>query len=679
MPDFEDPHVTVRIAAMALSLSCGMLCASPSSAQDQSTVRQVGDTTRETSVATVEQTGQDNDATEAFGGTGEVDLFTGNTLEIAPDGEGIFQKGRDAKARIEQVGRGNAAAITQADQVGDGADGATATILQGSEGAEAIDSQAYLEQRGDRGTMRLIQSGRDNRSYGIQVGNEDGSATPSGQTHTLAGRGHRSEIIQHTTGGEADVTLSEGDESQGFVLQEQRNAKASINMKNGAGSMAEIRQIGEGRASNSDIDVDGGENSVKVVQEGGSGAHSATATQAGSKLSAEFRQERQDDGSDGNIGTVNQKGESNSATVEQSDAGGNSAQIAQEGQTSVDLSATSVQTGTGGANKSDVDQTGTFQVANIEQSGKGGGSVASIDQSTDGTDDNEARIRQRIDADAGTDTADIDQGGSANLARIEQDRASGGTGSNATVTQPGRRGDATIMQTGSGLKAQIDMSGIANLGRIEQAGEGPSAEAAITSGAKTEGNDAEIVQDSGGAIAAIDQTSTRNTARIEQKNPSPSQGTTEADIDQGSGVQNDAQIEQSGPGTGRSSTVTQTGRENKAVVTQKGEGDTIGLTLQITGDFNSVTSDQTAESGNNLTASFKTQGDNNDLTYAQTGDNLGATIEQNGNGNAIEVTQSGSSYDVSITQNGDNNSFSISYEGPTEGGGGYSVVQNGGE
>ncbi len=43
------------------------------------------------------------------------------------------------------------------------------------------------------------------------------------------------------------------------------------------------------------------------------------------------------------------------------------------------------------------------------------------------------------------------------------------------------------------------------------------------------------------------------------------------------------------------------------------------------------------------------------------------------------MTQSGSGYDVSITQNGDNNSLRITYSGPSEGGGGFTVVQNGGE
>ena len=80
-----------------------------------------------------------------------------------------------------------------------------------------------------------------------------------------------------------------------------------------------------------------------------------------------------------------------------------------------------------------------------------------------------------------------------------------------------------------------------------------------------------------------------------------------------------------------------------------------------------------------MTFGEKLLGSSAAITWDQRGSELGATVTQQGSGNAVEVTQSGSGYDVSITQNGDNNSLRITYSGPSEGGGGFTVVQNGGE
>jgi hypothetical protein len=99
----------------------------------------------------------------------------------------------------------------------------------------------------------------------------------------------------------------------------------------------------------------------------------------------------------------------------------------------------------------------------------------------------------------------------------------------------------------------------------------------------------------------------------------------------------------------------------------------------MAGDLNTVQLTQDAQGNGNLQAELKQQGDGNSITWDQRGSELGATVTQQGSGNAVEVTQSGSGYDVSITQNGDNNSLRITYSGPSEGGGGFTVVQNGGE
>ena len=668
-------------AATAASLTLGY-GASPALAaaaqQEQSggneanpSIDQADAVTRQASAAEVVRR---SDQSGTLGAVGTITLFTDE--EVQPDpASGILQKGRGATARITYLGVDNAAAIRQRDAIGDGADGSSATISLGNDSAPATASTAYIDQRGDKGVVDMRLQGDANFAVGIQRANADGSASGAEQTHTLAGHDHRSEIVQEASSTLADVTLSQGGGSTGMVRQAQPGSKASIAIKNGPGSRAVLVQTGTGRGNAADVDIDGGSNDIDIAQHGDDGGHEASVTQAGENSQVALVQQ----GKAGNVTTIGQNGTDGSAVVRQDNSPRNKAQIDQAGAGSVSLKGLIEQSGSGGNNAADIDQTGSTHSAIVRQRGSGGGSVAGIDQSTDDTDENEATVEQVVDAGSGTDTVDVDQGGSANRAIVQQERSAGGTGSNASVTQPGGRGRATIVQNGPALKAQIDQNGNANEGEISQQGMGTAGEASIKAGSGTDYNLARILQDTGGSIGAIDQTSPNNKATIEQVNAQPQAGTVEADIDQGGGVQNTAAIAQSGGGTGRSASLAQSGRENDGEIDQSGAANGITANVQMAGDLNTLRLIQSAEDNGNIQADLKQQGDENTITWEQRGSELGASVTQQGSGNAVEVTQSGSGYDVSITQNGDNNSLRITYSGPSEGGGGFTVVQNGGE
>ena len=668
-------------AATAVSLTLGY-GASPALAaaaqQEQSggseaepSIDQADAVTRQTSTAEVVRR---SDQSGTLGAVGTITLFTDE--EVQPDpASGILQKGRGATARITYLGVDNAAAIRQLDAIGDGADGSSATISLGNDSAPATASTAYIDQRGDKGVVDMRLQGDANFAVGIQRGNADGSASGAEQTHTLAGHDHRSEIVQDASSTLADVTLSQGGGSTGLVRQAQPGSKASIAIKNGTGSRAVLVQTGRGRGNAADVDIDGSSNDIDIAQHGDDGGHEASVAQAGENSQVALVQQ----GKAGNVTTIDQNGTDGSAVVRQDNSPRNKAQIDQAGAGSVSLKGLIEQSGSGGNNAADIDQTGSTHSAIVRQRGSGGGSVAGIDQSTDDTDENEATVEQVVDAGSGTDTVDIDQGGSANRAIVQQERSAGGTGSNASVTQPGGRVRATIVQNGPALKAQIDQNGNANEGEISQQGMGTAGEASIKAGSGTDNNLARILQDTGGSIGAIDQTSPNNKATIEQANAQPQAGTVEADIDQGGGVQNTAAIAQSGGGTGRSASLAQSGRENDGEIDQSGAANGIAANVQMAGDLNTLRLIQSAQDNGNIQADLKQQGDENTITWEQRGSELGSSVTQQGSRNAVEVTQSGSGYDVSITQNGDNNSLRITYSGPSEGGGGFTVVQNGGE
>ena len=670
---------TLAAATAVSALSAGYAAGAPSAAAAQdggasgsgSLVEQADAVTRETSTAEIVQR---SDQSGTLGEVTAIELFTGRQLQPDP-ARGIFQKARGATARITYFGVDNAAAIRQRDAIGDGADGSSATISLGNDSAPATASTAYIDQRGDKGVVDMRLQGDANFAVGIQRGNADGSASGAEQTHTLAGHDHRSEIVQDASSTLADVTLSQGGGSTGLVRQAQPGSKASIAIKNGTGSRAVLVQTGRGRGNAADVDIDGSSNDIDIAQHGDDGGHEASVAQAGENSRVALVQQ----GKAGNVTTIDQNGTDGSAVVRQDNSPRNKAQIDQAGAGSVSLKGLIEQSGSGGNNAADIDQTGSTHSAIVRQRGSGGGSVAGIDQSTDDTDENEATVEQVVDAGSGTDAVDIDQGGSANRAMVQQERSAGGTGSNASVTQPGGRVRATIVQNGPALKAQIDQNGNANEGEISQQGMGTAGEASIKAGSGTDNNLARILQDTGGSIGAIDQTSPNNKATIEQANAQPQAGTVEADIDQGGGVQNTAAIAQAGGGTGRSASLAQSGRENHGEIDQSGAANGITANVQMAGDLNTLRLTQSAQGSGNIQADLKQQGDENTITWEQRGSELGASVTQQGSGNAVEVTQSGTGYDVSITQNGDNNSLRITYSGPSEGGGGFTVVQNGGE
>jgi hypothetical protein len=670
---------TLAAATAVSALSAGYAAYAPAAAAAQdgdesgsgALVEQADAVTRDTSTAEIVQR---SNQSGTLGEVTAIELFTGRQLQPDP-ARGIVQKARGATARITYLGVDNAAAIYQSDDTGDGADGSSATISLGNDSAPATASTAYIDQRGDKGVVDMRLQGDANFAAGIQRANADGSASGAEQTHTLAGHDHRSEIVQEASSTLADVTLSQGGGSTGQVRQTQVGAKASIAIKNGPGSRAVLVQTGTGRGNAADVDIDGNSNDIDIAQHGDDGGHEASVTQAGENSQVALVQQ----GKAGNVTTIDQNGTDGSAVVRQDNSPRNKAQIDQASAGSVSLKGLIEQSGSGGNNAADIDQTGSTHSAIVRQRGSGGGSVAGIDQSTDDTDENEATVEQVVDAGSGTDTVDIDQGGSANRAIVQQERSAGGTGSNASVTQPGGRGRATIVQKGPALKAQIDQNGNANEGEISQLGTGTAGEASIKAGSGTDNNLARILQDTGGSIGAIDQTSPNNKATIEQANAQPQAGTVEADIDQGGGVQNTAAIAQAGGGTERSASLAQSGRENDGEIDQSGAANGITANVQMAGDLNTLRLIQSVQDNGNIQADLKQQGNENTITWEQRGSELGASVTQQGSGNAVEVSQSGSGYDVSITQNGDNNSLRITYSGPSEGGGGFTVVQNGGE
>ena len=97
------------------------------------------------------------------------------------------------------------------------------------------------------------------------------------------------------------------------------------------------------------------------------------------------------------------------------------------------------------------------------------------------------------------------------------------------------------------------------------------------------------------------------------------------------------------------------------------------------GNRNSLRLIQNAQGGGSISAELQQGGDENEMTFQQKGSAISATLAQDGDSNVMDITQTGSGYDVSVQQKGDNNTFRITYSGPSEGGGGYSIVQNGGE
>ena len=174
-----------KLSVSSIAIAFAIISSGSSARAQQSgnsqTIIQADEETRRNSTATIEQDGRENKADGTFRGRESVNLFNGETVDLAPNGAGIYQDGSGSTATIDQFGNGNAAAIDQADSVEGGADSSTAVIKQGESGNEARDSIAYIEQAGDASEATIEQNGRRNQSFGVQRGNLSGSQTGNKQ------------------------------------------------------------------------------------------------------------------------------------------------------------------------------------------------------------------------------------------------------------------------------------------------------------------------------------------------------------------------------------------------------------------------------------------------------------------------------------------------------------------
>ncbi|MCB8840180.1 hypothetical protein [Aurantimonas sp. VKM B-3413] len=623
-------------------------------AANRAKIVQADEETRAASTARIDQTGVRNRADGNIGEASGFVFFDGTELSTAPEDAGIYQDGESSNSLIRQFGAANRAAIRQADSVGGGADASIVRILQGESGAKAEDSLVLVEQKGDGSNVTIEQNGRDNRSYAAQTGNlgpdafdreavekaRDAAEIPvsqggNKQTQKLSGDGNESQIAQDGTGLEAEVSLLDARKDAGRISQSGAGHKASYSAKAGEGRLGEIVQKGPA-GNNADADVTGADHRAEIRQDGEGGRSTASLVQAGSGHDAAIHQTGAQGGKSGNKASVDQAGDGNSGRVEQTESSANVADIGQEGEASSQLSATVRQSGPGGASKADIDQTGRAQSAIVEQSGDGGGSIAAIDQSTDGSHDNAARAVQEIDASTGTDEIDIDQGGNANRAKAHQTRREGGTGSVATLAQPGTKNNVTLRQNGQAHVANASQAGTANRADLSQKGSGGHKSDLDQNGKDNRGTIAQS-GDGGTNKAAIDQSAAdakNNEAVIAQ---SGQRGLNTADIDQAQAGSH-AEISQDGDrgGTGAKATISQPGRDNEASIAQDGPSLEASISQNGRGNDGAVVQAGEGAAGKAQISTGSGARDNRARIEQATGGNI-SSIDQTSSGNSAEI------------------------------------------
>ncbi|MCQ0986477.1 hypothetical protein [Jiella marina] len=739
----------VGVTAVGLCAAPTSLIAQEKQAEDtanRKSIVQADEETRKASTARIDQTGALNRADGDVGDAANFTFFDGTGLSLEPANAGIYQDGECSTSLIRQFGTANHAAIRQADPVGGGADASVVRILQGESGGRSEDGIALVDQKGDGSSVTIEQNGTQNRSFAAQTGNlgpdafdeaavqeaKDASEIPvsqggNKQTQKISGNANESQVAQDGTGLEAEVSLLNSEGDAGRISQRGVGHKASYSAKSGGRREGEIVQNGS-VANNADADITGDDHRAEIRQEGNGGRSTASLVQAGKRHEAAIRQAGAKGDESGNEASVDQAGDGNSGRVAQTEGAANVADIGQEGETSSGLTATVQQSGAGGTSKADIDQTGRKQSARIEQSGKGGGSIAAIDQSTDGSRDNDARTFQEIDATAGTDTIDIDQGGNANRANARQTRSEGGSGSVATLAQPGAENRVNLQQDGpghvanssqagttnnaelaqkgsGGHKSDLDQNGSGNRGVIEQRGTGGTDVAAIDqSAADANSNEAVIAQSGkrGLNTADIDQGEADNRAEIRQEGDEGGTGAkatisqpgsaSRASISQDgqahvanasqAGKGNKAELSQKGSG-GHTSDLDQNGSSNRGIIAQDGDGGANKAAIDqsaVGAKSNEAEIAQIGERGFN-TADIDQAKSDNRAEIRQEGDEGGtgakASISQPGSGSRASISQDGPALEASIGQNGQSNQGAIVQAG--KGTSGKAQISTGGD
>ena len=275
-------------------------------------------------------------------------------------------------------------------------------------------------------------------------------------------------------------------------------------------------------------------------------------------------------------------------------------------------------------------------------------------QSNDATvgqtgNDNDATVEQ---TNAGSNSATVTQDGDENRVDLTQRNygASGSAGHEATISQDGDRNEADILsQGGVGVNTvSLEQIGTGNYSQIDQFW--GSNDAAVTQ----DGSDNDVLISHRGTFdseASVTQIGSENDADI---------------LDGGQGT---------GPNTGTSSSIYQSGDNNIATITQFADDNSAsswvsgndnevlqtqssadnGQRVEITGDNNVYTVDQEVGSGNRLYVNSRGTGPGDNSSYAYDSD---FTATQSGSNNLVSGSMGGTNNSLTITQMGDNNMVS---------------------
>lgn len=313
---------------------------------------------------------------------------------------------------------------------------------------------------------------------------------------------------------------------------------------------------------------------------------------------------------------IDQVGDGNMVDVEQTDSGaGTVSDIVIVGDDNMaDVDQSQRRNGNAG-DYATITIQGDENSARIEQINQSGAGSNKADIHIGGQRDSGPDIALGADPKARSNTADITQRGSANLAEIdiaEDDVSFGPEGNEADIFQQGVRNSAKIDQTDRAdfNEASIEQRGVGEGGR----------------------NTAEIDQDFNYNDSKIVQIGTRNRALSEQIGVSLSEGDVGNDqFTYQDGADNNAYTLQDG--RNNLSVTWQLGNNNVAKTTQ--EGDLNDSSILQDGDFNSAEVFQTSNS--NLSG-IEMIGDRNAAYVSQTGGDI-SDIQMHGSLNTAVVTQ----------------------------------------
>lgn len=275
-------------------------------------------------------------------------------------------------------------------------------------------------------------------------------------------------------------------------------------------------------------------------------------------------------------------------------------------------------------------------------------------QSNDATvdqigNDNDATVEQ---TNSGNNSATLSQDGDENRADLIQRNygSAGSAGHEADISQDGDRNEADVLsQGGVGVNTvDLEQIGMDNYTQIDQF---------------WGSNDATVSQDGSENEALISHRGTFNS---------------EATITQ-AGMDNEAAIRDGGQGTGpnsgTSSSIFQSGNDNYASIDQYGDGNSASSwvagsdnevfqtqssasnsqRVEITGDNNTYSVDQEVGTGNKLYVNSRGTGPGGNTSFAYDSE---FTATQSGSSNLVSGSMGGVNNSLTITQLGDNNSVS---------------------